>query len=147
MKKVWKETLGDYHRAMVKYQSGTGGRSGAPENYCDWESRPDETFQNYDGLPSWNYLAWIFMKDREIGMLFDAKHEKPPGATYVEDGLSSIATGSIVSKKRKTDDKTNNQNESEIGKYLTATLESHRTEQKELVSTLIAFMNKTNTKK
>ena len=37
----------DYRATKKKYQQDTGGGSGAPENYCDWDKRDDKYLNDY----------------------------------------------------------------------------------------------------
>ena len=45
--KVAPSMLKDYRGMTKKYQMDTGGGSGAPENYCDWDKKDDTYLNNY----------------------------------------------------------------------------------------------------
>ena len=85
VKNIVDTTMKHYRIAMKNWSAGTGGGSGAPENYEDWNSRSDELFQNYDQHRG-HYLAWIYMKDKKVGYLFDAKNDPVPPHVHLEDG-------------------------------------------------------------
>ena len=90
---VYKSTLTLYNKAYQKWSMGTGGGSGAPENYSDWQSRNDELFSNYDDCNR-NYLAWIYMVDNKLGYLFNANNDSTPEGVAIEDGVPfDISTG------------------------------------------------------
>ena len=77
-----------YTNAMNKWQLGTGGGSGADENYANWEEREDHLFENYD-LQRGHWLAWIFMKDKSIGFPFNAKNQPLPRNIAIEDSIQN----------------------------------------------------------
>ena len=74
---VYKNVIKSYRKAMEKWTSGTGGGPGAPENYHDWRLRDEWDFQNYDRLRG-NMLAWVYMKDKELNFILDAKNKDLP---------------------------------------------------------------------
>ena len=55
-----------YKDVMKKWTTGTGGGSGDPENYANWETRDPENFARYhnDHGPM---LTWIYMVDQLKG--------------------------------------------------------------------------------
>ena len=64
LRDLYYKTLSDYRRAMQKWKKGTGGGSGAAENYADWNERSDEVFSKYGGVKG-DMLAWIYMLDKD----------------------------------------------------------------------------------
>ena len=46
-KRIIAEILLKYKRMAELYKSGTGGGSGAPENYTDWMNRDDSCLNQY----------------------------------------------------------------------------------------------------
>ena len=66
---------------------GTGGGSGAPENFSDWNERDGEIFADYGPwMGKRDDLAWIYMLDKEIGFCFNNEHDPPPAESVLEDG-------------------------------------------------------------
>ena len=100
LKKLWAKTLKEYNAAMKLWKLGTGGGSGAPENYCDWETRDGEYFATYgdDKVKGKYYLAWIYMLDQQTNYAFDTVNDPAPDDTVTED---SIGGGSGVMKGKK----------------------------------------------
>ena len=51
-----------YRDLAHKYQMGTGGGSGAPENYCDWNKRDDKYLNGYTpkGQVNLNFMFYYF---------------------------------------------------------------------------------------
>ena len=69
------KTLKEYKKAMDKWKMGTGGGSGAPENYADWNERDEEDFSKYGGVRG-DVLAWIYMLDKQAGFpILEVYHE------------------------------------------------------------------------
>ena len=84
---------------MQKWKNGTGGGSGAPENYCDWDKREGEKFSNYAEKGSCDYLAYIYMLDQQTGFAFNNINDPAPDNTILEDG--NEPSGSAQKGKRK----------------------------------------------
>jgi hypothetical protein len=63
---IYMNTMKLYNAAMNKWTQGTGGGGGAPENYCDFDSREEDKFANYD-IQYGVLLTWIFMWDKYKG--------------------------------------------------------------------------------
>jgi len=59
-----------YRSLAHEYQMGTGGGSGPPENYYDWNKRDDKYLNGY--TPN-GHLGLVYMKDPELRYLFTAK--------------------------------------------------------------------------
>ena len=86
LKEQYFNTVKSYNIAMKKWQKGTGGGSGAPENFCDWGDRDGEMISNYASAGKGDYLAWIYMLDKDIGYAFNMINEPPPEMSVMEDG-------------------------------------------------------------
>jgi hypothetical protein len=69
VKKIFEKLLTEYNAVMEKYTMGTGGGSGAPENYSDWWVRPDEIVVGYIQQPAKFYLTILFMLDKKFQWL------------------------------------------------------------------------------
>jgi len=92
LKTLYFNTVKAYNCAMKKWQKGTGGGSGAPENFCDWGDRDGEIFSNYASSGKGDYLGWIYMLDKDIGYAFNMMNEPPPESSVMEDGDNTIGT-------------------------------------------------------
>ena len=91
--KVYRDWLKMYNVAMKKWKKGTGGGSGYPENYCNWNTRDDELFSNYHGAAGKSdALAWIYMLDKSLGYVFNVINDPPRADSVMEDGMQTSAT-------------------------------------------------------
>ena len=61
--KVFDDTKAIYKETMRKWTMGTGGGSGAPEDFCYWEKRDPEYFNGYSNKLG-GLLTWIFLYDK-----------------------------------------------------------------------------------
>ena len=92
--------LKDYRRAMHKWKAGTGGGSGAPENYMDWNSRDDWDFSKYGGHKG-DMLAWIYMRDKDEGFpLLEIYDDTPSSIVVEDDNGNDLSIGTPKKKKR-----------------------------------------------
>ena len=90
-KKVYSDWLKMYNLAMKKWKSGTGGGSGYPENYCDWNTCDEELLSNYHGSPGKSdALAWIYMLDKSLGYIFNVINDPPPAGSVMQDGVPTV---------------------------------------------------------
>ena len=80
---------------MEKWKKGTGGGSGAPENYCDWGTRDGEKFADYAESGSCDYLAYIYMLDEQTGFAFNNINDPAPDDTITEDSNGTGASQNI----------------------------------------------------
>jgi|AntRauTorckE5430_2_1112549.scaffolds.fasta_scaffold01766_3 hypothetical protein len=92
--KVWKDLiLRDYSSALVLWKLGTGGGSGAPENFSDWNARDDQKFADYG---KWvgrrDDLAWVYMVDKNAQFIFNIANEPAPANTILEDGSNASSS-------------------------------------------------------
>ena len=72
---------------MEKWLKGTGGDPGAPENYSDWRTRDNWEFQKYDRTRG-NILAWMYMKDKALNFILDAKNNDLP-RRLIREGIAN----------------------------------------------------------
>ncbi len=84
-------TMRDYRSAMVKWKQGTGGGSGAPENYADWNKRDDWTFAEYGGHKG-DILSVIYMMDKDAGFPLLEIYDDAPASSTAEDGVAPSPT-------------------------------------------------------
>ena len=99
-KNVYKNIISSYRKAMEKWLSGTGGGPGAPENYSDWRTRDDWEFQKYDRTRG-NILAWMYMKDKALNFILDAKNNDLPGR-LIREGIADQNGNKMGSNYRKS---------------------------------------------
>ena len=104
IKYLLSDTLKHYRIASDKWKMDTGGGSGFPKDYVNWEERNDELFTNYDSS-SREYLAWIYMLDKSVGFILDAKNDPVPLNVWLEDGTTpSVGNDSKSRPKRDISD-------------------------------------------
>ena len=77
-------------RKSLNWLKGTGGGSGAPENYCNHNERDTCLFGGYHpSAGKSDGLAYIFMIDKRAGFIFDLVNDPPPQDSIYEDGMGS----------------------------------------------------------
>ena len=90
VKAIYYAELKIYHAAMVNWLKGTGGGSGAPENYCNHNERDTCLFGGYHpSAGKSDGLAYIYMIDKRAGFIFDLVNDPPPQDSVYEDGMGS----------------------------------------------------------
>ena len=81
----------EYCNAMDKWTCGTGGGSGAAENFVGWDEA-DETgvvmYTGQGGQPSLVYLSCVHMWDREFGYPFVSVRDPLPTDCAIDDCLN-----------------------------------------------------------
>ena len=87
---------------MLKWKQGTGGGSGAPENYSDWNQRDDCDFRKYGGHKG-DVLAWVYMMDKKNGFPLLEMYDDTPSSIVIEDSnTQGIVTNSSPAKRKRT---------------------------------------------
>lgn len=86
IKNLYTKTLAKYNKSFKLWSKGTGGGSGAPEDYAIWDKRDDEIFANYGDNANADYLAYIYMLDKQSGFALNMVNDPPPAETVTEDG-------------------------------------------------------------
>jgi len=92
------DTMKKYAVVSERWKSGTGGGSGFPENYENWEERDDELFANYDSTKGKHYTAWVYMVDKSIGFILNAKNDPVPLDVHLEDGQTPNSKSVLSSR-------------------------------------------------
>ncbi len=86
LKSVLHDGQGDYEGMMKVYTMGTGGGSGAPEDFADWWNRDESWIMNYTPQQVKDlYLAIIFMWDKIHNFPFSPPCQKMPPDCIRED--------------------------------------------------------------
>lgn len=97
-----------YTLAMRRWTEGTGGGSGAPEDYGDWVSRDATEYFNGYATPVGGgmELTWMYMHDKDKGFPLFKSFEGLPESASVEDGelLANHPEKSTVSTKLTRDE-------------------------------------------
>ena len=101
LRSVYFTELKLYNKATKKWQKGTGGGPGYPENFCDWQARDGEHFANYTSAGKGDYLAWIYMLDKGANFVFNTINDPPPASSTMEDGDCTGGGGDSVKRKSK----------------------------------------------
>ena len=73
----------NYRVALNKWNMGTGGGPDHPPEYFNVDERDDKYFQDYDKTRG-SMLCWIFMHDKKLGFILDAKNQSLPPEYSVE---------------------------------------------------------------
>ena len=99
--RLYKKVMPQYNHAWQKWTKGTGGGSGMPENYTNWEKREClEKFADYAEHGSIDYLAYMIMLDKQVGYCINTINDPAPDDTVTEDETDK--TNGRKAKKRKT---------------------------------------------
>jgi hypothetical protein len=104
LKSVLKDGKSDYDEMMKTYTMGTGGGSGAPEDFADWWNRDESWILNYTPQQAQSvYLAIVFMWDKLHNFPFSPPCQKmPPGCGREDeapvDGSTPIAAAPKANK-------------------------------------------------
>ena len=93
IKVTYQKIMKEYNYAMFNWKKGTGGGSGAPEDFAgDWKEREClELFSDYGQFGDCDYLAYILMYDQKVGYVIDAVNDPAPPETLMENGIGGVA--------------------------------------------------------
>ncbi len=82
---IFNTVLVEYNAAMINWMKGTGGGSGAPENFSIWEQRDPVLFVNYSNQPARIYLLVVYMWDKEYKFLLVTQKAMVPAQAAIND--------------------------------------------------------------
>lgn len=101
MQAIYIAVMKKYKATMKNWTKGTGGGSGAPEDYCNWETRDaTEYYKGYaDKFGGGMELTWIYMKDLKHGLPLYSSFKGLPDSAKMEDGVATTATNPASSSK------------------------------------------------
>ena len=103
MMEIWKYCTPRYNHCWQKWTKGTGGGSGAEEDFGQWKRRENtEKFADYAENGSSDMMAYIYMLDKDVGFILNAINEPAPSNTIMEDGDKKKSGLETPTKKRKT---------------------------------------------
>ena len=103
MKLIYEKISSEYKRAMKKYTKGTGGGSGAPENFEVWEKRDATKYFN-DYSTHTTYLTWVHLADKDSNYVLYSKYEGLPMNCKMDGDESHVSSMSERhSPKRRKD--------------------------------------------
>jgi hypothetical protein len=86
MSHIYLQVMSDYKAMMELYTRGTGGGSGDPADYSDWEKREDTTILRYHNNSTSQYLTWVFMYDKQYEFILTKRLGPLPVGTRLDDG-------------------------------------------------------------
>lgn len=86
MTHIYLQVMSDYKTMMELYTKGTGGGSGDPADYSDWEQREDTTILRYHNNSTSQYLTWVFMYDKQYEFILTKRLGPLPVGTRLDDG-------------------------------------------------------------
>ena len=98
--------LAEYKAGVKKWRSGTGGGSGNPINFHNWDDVSVFEFAGYGGglgrAVRKEWLSYLLLLDMKTDFAFSASFESPPTEAVMEDGdvanqprLKKLRTGSL----------------------------------------------------
>jgi len=82
---IFTTVMVEYNAAMINWMKGTGGGSGAPENFSIWEQRDPVLFVNYSNQPARMYLSVVYMWDKTYQFLLVTKKATVPASAAIDD--------------------------------------------------------------
>ena len=118
LRNLYFDTLKQHNAALKKWTKGTGGGPGYPENFSDWGERNGEYFSNYASAGKGDYLAWIYMLDKQIDYGFNTINDPAPADTTMEDGANRLGE-----KRGRKDKKGKHSSEQEFGKIMSDSMD------------------------
>jgi hypothetical protein len=102
IKIIYDKLSNEYKKAMKKYTKGTGGGSGASENFEVWEER-DHTKWFHGYTQHTTYLTWIHLCDKDSGYALYSKYEGLPVHCRMDGDTSSSSKQHTPRKTKETD--------------------------------------------
>lgn len=93
-----------YKATMKNWTKGTGGGPGAPEDYCNWETRDAaEYYKGYaERVGAGMEMTWIYMSDVKCGLPLYSSFKGLPEAAKMEDGVpgsnAKLATSRFIAE-------------------------------------------------
>lgn len=91
MQAIYSGFMKKYKVTMKNWTKGTGGGSGAPEDYCNWETRDaTEYYKGYaERFGAGMEMTWIYMSDLKHGLPLYASFKGLHDSAKMEDGVPS----------------------------------------------------------
>ena len=88
---LWKKRMYEYKVGVKKWCSDTGGGSGDPLNFHNWDDLSVSDFANYGGgsgrAVRKEWMSYILLLDMKTEYAFSSSFEAPPEDAVVEDGM------------------------------------------------------------
>ena len=85
IKTIIKTTTRQYNTIMNNYTKGTGGGSGHPANFANWQERDPLFFEDYDSHSKSSYLTYIHMFNQQYDHPMVKIHDQLPNEARIED--------------------------------------------------------------
>ena len=85
IKIIIKTTTRQYNTIMNNYTKGTGGGSGHPANFANWQERDPLFFKDYDSHSKSSYLTYIHMFNQQYDHPMVKVHDQLPNEARIED--------------------------------------------------------------
>ena len=93
---LWKKRMYEYKLGVKKWTSDTGGGSGNPLNFHNWDEVSVSEFGNYGGGSGRairkEWMAYILLLDMKTEYSFSSSFDPPPENAIVEDGAQPPPT-------------------------------------------------------
>lgn len=82
---IFNTVIMEYNPAMQNWMKGTGGGSGAGEDFSVWEIRDPILFVDYSNQAARIYLSVVYIWDKEYGFILVTKKETIPASAAFDD--------------------------------------------------------------
>lgn len=82
---IFQSVISEYNPAMHNWMKGTGGGSGAPEDFSVWERRDPITFIDYSNQAARMYLSVVYIWDRKYHFLLVTQKDSVPDDLVIDD--------------------------------------------------------------
>lgn len=84
---IFQAVMSEYNPAMHNWMKGTGGGSGAPEDFSIWEQRDPIRFIDYSNQAARMYLSVVYIWDKKYDFLLVTQKDTVPADAVIDDGV------------------------------------------------------------
>jgi hypothetical protein len=82
---IFNSVLVEYNPAMTNWMKGTGGGSGAEEDFAIWEERDHILFVIYSNQPARIYISVVYIWDKQYGFPLVTQKDTVPAYAAIDD--------------------------------------------------------------
>ena len=82
---IFNSVMLEYNPAMHNWMKGTGGGSGAPEDFSIWQNRDPIHFIDYSNQPARIYLSLVYMWDKKYNFILVTQKDTMPEYAAIDD--------------------------------------------------------------
>lgn len=84
---IFQAVMSEYNPAMHNWMKGTGGGSGAPEDFSIWEQRDPLMFINYSNQAARMYLSVVYIWDKKYQFILVTQKDTVPSDAVIDDDV------------------------------------------------------------